>query len=294
MLLKFTTVSLLVMCLNIQAVVKDITNANDLKQKGYVVAKFHGEAWCGPCKAYKPMFAKIEADYPDKATYYSIDTDTHGDISGEYKISGLPTTLIFKDGKEVARITGVNEEEVRSEIESFPAKPVVKEVVAVKTPKRVADSKPVKVVRQAIKDNTPQEISCGDDLTQSGYVVVKFYTNDCTLCVPYKEKFDKLANDNADIAKFYNANLANFPDLTEKYKILGVPRTLVLKDGKVIETIGGDNEAKLYRTLQGIRSGTFVKSSSQMVEVKDDSESKPAPKARKVTRTRKSRYSKYN
>jgi len=63
--------------------------------------------WCGPCQIMTPILEQVSAKVKDKAQVVKINTDTYPAIATQYKISALPTLVIFKDGKPVDRIEGV-------------------------------------------------------------------------------------------------------------------------------------------------------------------------------------------
>ncbi len=63
--------------------------------------------WCGPCQIMTPILEQVSAKVKDKAHVVKINTDTYPAIATQYKISALPTLVIFKNGKPVDRIEGV-------------------------------------------------------------------------------------------------------------------------------------------------------------------------------------------
>lgn len=70
------------------------------------VIKFYA-AWCGPCKAYTPTFNKVAEELKDEVEFVNVDVDQ--DVSGlaaEHKIMSIPTTVVIKEGKIVAKKTG--------------------------------------------------------------------------------------------------------------------------------------------------------------------------------------------
>ncbi len=70
-----------------------------------VVVDFWAE-WCGPCKMMAPAFAQTAADLEPRVRMAKLDTERHQDIAARYGIRSIPTTILFKDGREVARISG--------------------------------------------------------------------------------------------------------------------------------------------------------------------------------------------
>ncbi|HEY6458099.1 MAG TPA: thioredoxin TrxC [Steroidobacteraceae bacterium] len=62
--------------------------------------------WCGPCRAMAPQYAQAAAELEPKIRVAKLDTDAAQNISGEFGIRSIPTLMIFKAGREVARQAG--------------------------------------------------------------------------------------------------------------------------------------------------------------------------------------------
>jgi len=78
------------------------------------VIKFFAD-WCGPCKVYAPTFEKVKQELVDALDFLevNVDEDTQG-LTTEYKVRGIPCTVIVKDGVEVSRQAGsLTEEQLR-------------------------------------------------------------------------------------------------------------------------------------------------------------------------------------
>lgn len=63
-------------------------------------------AWCGPCRMVAPMLDTVASEYAGRIRILKLDADAHRDVVANYGVQGLPTLLLFKDGKEVNRIVG--------------------------------------------------------------------------------------------------------------------------------------------------------------------------------------------
>lgn len=66
--------------------------------------KLTSAAWCGPCRAYKPILQQFCSE--NNLSLQEIDVDTNPEFVHTYGISSVPTTMIFKDGQLVQKMTG--------------------------------------------------------------------------------------------------------------------------------------------------------------------------------------------
>jgi len=70
-----------------------------------VLVDFYAD-WCGPCKVMAPAVDELAATYQGRALVAKLDTDRAQRAASDFNIRGIPTTIVFKGGKEVARQTG--------------------------------------------------------------------------------------------------------------------------------------------------------------------------------------------
>lgn len=66
-----------------------------------------GAGWCAPCKRYEPIFDEAAARWSGRARFVRMDADANPDLATRYGVGGLPTTLVFRDGRLVDRIVGL-------------------------------------------------------------------------------------------------------------------------------------------------------------------------------------------
>lgn len=64
-------------------------------------------AWCGPCKMFAPVIEQISKKYENKIKVLKIDIDENSEIAEKYSIQSVPTSLLFKNGKIVERVSGL-------------------------------------------------------------------------------------------------------------------------------------------------------------------------------------------
>ncbi|MCL7926157.1 MAG: thioredoxin TrxC [marine benthic group bacterium] len=70
-----------------------------------VLVDFYAD-WCGPCKVMAPVLDEFAADQTGQILVGKLDTDAAPGVSAKYGIRGIPTLILFADGKEVDRQTG--------------------------------------------------------------------------------------------------------------------------------------------------------------------------------------------
>lgn len=64
-------------------------------------------AWCMPCKMLAPVLNELAAELPQDNYIGKVDVEKYPNLSNRFKIRGIPTMILFKNGKEVERIVGV-------------------------------------------------------------------------------------------------------------------------------------------------------------------------------------------
>jgi thioredoxin 1 len=78
----------------------EVLNAN-----GPVLVDYWAE-WCGPCKMIGPIVEEIAEEYGDKLKVTKLDIDSNNKTPRQYGIRGIPTLMIFRDGKVQATKVG--------------------------------------------------------------------------------------------------------------------------------------------------------------------------------------------
>ena len=63
--------------------------------------------WCGPCKILGPILKEVKDNLGDRVSIIKIDVDKNQKISGQYQVRGVPTMILFQNGKQLWRQSGV-------------------------------------------------------------------------------------------------------------------------------------------------------------------------------------------
>ncbi len=79
--------------------------ADVLKSEKVVLLDFWAE-WCGPCKMIAPMVDELAHEYDGRVKFAKVNVDDNPKTAMEYGIKGIPTMLIFKNGKPVKQVVG--------------------------------------------------------------------------------------------------------------------------------------------------------------------------------------------
>lgn len=81
-----------------------------IKSSKPVLADFYAE-WCSPCRMLSPVIEEIGDKYKAYFETVKVNVDENPELTERYGVSGIPALLLFKDGNEILRMSGVQTEE---------------------------------------------------------------------------------------------------------------------------------------------------------------------------------------
>ncbi|MCB1670594.1 MAG: thioredoxin fold domain-containing protein, partial [Pseudomonadales bacterium] len=62
--------------------------------------------WCGPCRQFAPVFESAAASVEPAARFGKLNTEDEPALAGRYGIRSIPTLMVFRQGREVGRLSG--------------------------------------------------------------------------------------------------------------------------------------------------------------------------------------------
>ena len=89
-------------------------HSNELKKvvsEGITLVDFWA-SWCGPCRIQGSILEELAGGFKGKAKIAKVNVDEAEDVAEQFGVMAIPTLILFKDGKEVRRLIGVQSKEI--------------------------------------------------------------------------------------------------------------------------------------------------------------------------------------
>ncbi|MEO7192502.1 MAG: thioredoxin [Vicinamibacterales bacterium] len=91
---------------NLQTFTDGNFESDVLKSSTPVLVDFWAE-WCGPCRAMEPSITQLAGDYVGKIAVGKLNVDDNPSTTMRYMVRGIPTVMLFKDGKIIDQVVGL-------------------------------------------------------------------------------------------------------------------------------------------------------------------------------------------
>src|SRR3970282_2360727 len=86
-----------------------MSNFNSLIKSDKPVLIDFFATWCGPCKMLGPILKEVKDSLGDRISIIKIDVDKNQQIASQYQVRGVPTMILFQNGKQLWREPGVSD-----------------------------------------------------------------------------------------------------------------------------------------------------------------------------------------
>lgn len=80
--------------------------SNIIKSDTPVLVDFYAD-WCGPCKMLAPILKQVKDDLGNQVKIIKVDVDKNQELAAKFQVRGVPTMVLFKEGKQLWRQSGV-------------------------------------------------------------------------------------------------------------------------------------------------------------------------------------------
>ena len=107
--------------------VKDVSDNSfetDVLQSDQPVLVDFWAEWCGPCRMMTPVVESVAEKFQGTAKVFKLNVDDNPSISQRFGIKGIPTMIVFKDGREAERLVGATSEQAITRLIEEQLKPV--------------------------------------------------------------------------------------------------------------------------------------------------------------------------
>lgn len=91
--------------------ITDLNFAEEVEKSSIPVLIDFWAAWCGPCRMIAPVIEQLAKELRGKARVGKLDVDANQRTAARFHVQSIPTLLVFKEGREVDRLVGLQSKE---------------------------------------------------------------------------------------------------------------------------------------------------------------------------------------
>ena|SRR5436190_23882162 len=92
-------------------IITDQNFAAEVERSSLPVLVDFWAAWCGPCRMVAPVIEQLAAELSGRVRVAKLDVDANQITAGRFRVQSIPSLLVFKNGREVDRLLGVQSKE---------------------------------------------------------------------------------------------------------------------------------------------------------------------------------------
>ena len=87
--------------------IKKMSSFNEIIQSEKPVLVDFFATWCGPCQMLAPILTEVKTNLGERISIIKIDVDKNQAVAAQYQVRGVPTMILFQNGKQLWRQSGV-------------------------------------------------------------------------------------------------------------------------------------------------------------------------------------------
>ncbi len=87
--------------------IKNMSSFNEIIQSEKPVLVDFFATWCGPCQMLAPILTEVKTNLGERISIIKIDVDKNQAVAAQYQVRGVPTMILFQNGKQLWRQSGV-------------------------------------------------------------------------------------------------------------------------------------------------------------------------------------------
>ena len=189
--------------------------------------------WCAPCRMLAPTFEKLANEYQGKVKFVKVNVDENPTTAIKYMVQGIPTVMIFKDGKPVKTLVGVKpEQEYKAELDAL---------IGEKSENQEEKKEENKAEGGVINVNGPAEFENALKDNEDRLIIADFWAPWCGPCKMVAPTLEQIAKDYTGKVAVVKVNVdepANQP-LAMQFQVQSIPTIAFIQKDKPIEVTVG-------------------------------------------------------